>query len=243
MIDSLNINEFSKLSEEDQVRLINLLKAQVRHTSGRLIDSFFPDDGPFSYKNYPKHLEFFDAGLKYRERCFMAGNRVGKTIAGGAECTYHLTGNYPHWWDGYRLTKPARVLAAGDTTQTTKDIIQATLLGDYLDMGGGLIPRDCIGPHTAKAGVAQGIESIKVRHITGGWSTLKLRSYEQGRKIFQGTEEDIIWYDEEPPLDVYNEGLVRTMTTNGRTIVTFTPLAGMSQTVMSFLPKEYQLSA
>lgn len=244
MIDSLNIKEFSKLSEEEQVKLIQLLQAQARHTSGRLIDSFFPESGKFSYDKYPKHMEFFDAGLDYRERCFMAGNRVGKTIAGGVECTYHLTGQYPDWWRGYRFDRPCRVLVAGDTTQTTKDILQATLLGDYIDMGGGLIPRECIGPHTSKSGVAQGVESIKVRHIpTGGWSNLKLRSYEQGRKIFQGTEEDIVWFDEEPPLPVYNEALIRTMTTNGRTILTFTPLQGMSETVMTFLPKEYALSA
>jgi phage terminase large subunit-like protein len=225
------------------VYLIQILQAEKRHTSGRLIDSYFPDSGPYRLDLYPKHLEFFDAGKTYRERCFMAGNRVGKTIAGGVEVTYHLTGAYPHWWDGYRLDRPARVLVAGDTTQTTKDILQAKLLGDFLDMGGGLIPRECIGPHTSKSGVAQGVESIKVKHVSGGWSTLKLRSYEQGRKIFQGTEEDLIWFDEEPPLDVYNESLVRTMTTGGRTILTFTPLMGMSDTVMTFLPKEYQLSA
>ena len=30
---------------------------------------------------YAKHLEFFEAGAKYRERCFMAANRVGKSRA------------------------------------------------------------------------------------------------------------------------------------------------------------------
>ena len=48
---------------------------------------------------YAKHLEFFEAGAKYRERCFMAANRVGKTLgAGGFETAAHLTGEYPFKW-------------------------------------------------------------------------------------------------------------------------------------------------
>lgn len=216
--------------------------AEARHIDGNRINDYFPDDGKLRRDLYTKHLEFFEAGKDFRERCFMAGNRVGKTIAGGVEVTYHLTGRYPVWWNGRRWDRPVRCMAAGDTTQTTKDILQAKLLGDYDDMGGGLIPRETLGEHTSKSGTAKGIESIKVKHVTGGWSSLKLRSYEQGRKIFQGTEEDVIWFDEEPPNEVYNEALVRTMTTNGITIITFTPMLGMSETVMGFLPKEYQLA-
>lgn len=243
MIDTLSTDDWSKLSEADQISVIQILQAQKRHTEGRLVDQYFPADGPFRLELYPKHVEFFDAGKEYRERCFMAGNRVGKTIAGGIECVYHLTGDYPEWWEGRVFENPIRALAAGDTTQTTKDILQLKLLGDYYDMGGGLVPRAAIGPHTAKAGISQGIESIKIRHKSGGWSTLMFRSYEQGRKIFQGIELEFVWFDEEPPLEVYNEALIRTATTNGCSIITFTPLMGMSETVMSFLPKEYQLSA
>ena len=39
-------------------------------------------------------------------------------------------------------------------------------------------------------------------------------------------------------MDVYGECLVRTMTTDGIVMLTFTPLAGMSDVVISFLPKE-----
>ena len=72
---------------------------------------------------------------------------------------------------------------------------------------------------------------------------LTLKSYEQGRKKFQGTEIDLVWLDEEPPEDVYSECVTRTMTTGGIVYLTFTPLEGLSNVVMSFLPKEYQLSA
>ena len=45
-----------------------------------------------------------------------------------------------------------------------------------------------------------------------------------------------IWLDEEPPLDVYGECLIRTATTNGIIMLTFTPLEGLSDTVLQFQP-------
>ncbi len=38
-------------------------------------------------------------------------------------------------------------------------------------------------------------------------------------------------------MDVYGECLIRTATTDGIIFLTFTPLAGMSDVVMSFLPE------
>src|SRR3546814_8756640 len=38
-----------------------------------------------------------------------------------------------------------------------------------------------------------------------------------------------------PPVDIYMEGVTRTNTTLGPVYLTFTPLLGMSQTVMRFL--------
>ena len=62
-----------------------------------------------------------------------------------------------------------------------------------------------------------------------------MKAYQQGRGSFEGTEQDLVWLDEEPPMDVYTEALIRTMTTDGMVIMTFTPLEGMSDVVMSFL--------
>jgi len=54
---------------------------------------------------------------------------------------------------------------------------------------------------------------------------------------FQGTGKHVIWLDEEPPADVYDECLLRLMTTNGLLIATFTPLLGLSDVAMRFLPE------
>jgi len=52
---------------------------------------------------------------------------------------------------------------------------------------------------------------------------------------WQGETLDFVWFDEEPPLDIYMEGLTRTNATGGLTMITFTPLLGMSDVVSMFL--------
>ncbi len=64
---------------------------------------------------------------------------------------------------------------------------------------------------------------------------LRFKSYEKGREKWQGETLDGVWFDEEPPLDIYIEGLTRTNATGGIVIVTFTPLLGMTEVVSMFL--------
>ncbi len=84
-------------------------------------------------------------------------------------------------------------------------------------------------------GVADLLDTITVRHVTGGISKIKLKYYEQGREKWQGETLDFVWFDEEPPLDIFMEGLTRTNATGGIVWVTFTPLLGMSEVVRRFL--------
>lgn len=199
---------------------------------------------------YPRHMEFFRLGAKCRFRCFMAGNRVGKTFSGGGyEMTCHLTGQYPEWWEGKRFHHPVRAWACGKTNETTRDIVQKTLVGDVTFSGqrkvvdgSGVIPLDCIGLDpgqiTWKQGVADLIDTIKIKHVSGQYSTLGLKSYQQGRGAFEGTAMHVIWDDEEPPMDVYGEQAIRLATTKGILMLTFTPLAGVSEVVQKFMPDD-----
>ena len=226
-----------------KLELHRRLKEQARRKRYNLIKDVFPETGDYRRELYPKHMEFFRAGATHRERLLLAANRVGKTVAGGAELTYHMTGEYPAWWDGYRFDRPVQCLAAGDTSQTTRDIIQTKLLGGLWgtpEFGTGLLPGDLLGKPTPARGVANLYEEITVEHVSGGTSRLMLRSYEQGRKIFQGTEQHFIWLDEEVPKDVYDEALIRTMTTGGLVIMTFTPLSGLTPLVVDFLEAKHE---
>ena len=63
---------------------------------------------------------------------------------------------------------------------------------------------------------------------------LAFKTYDQGRTKWQGETLDVVWFDEEPPQDVYVEGVTRTNATGGMVYLTFTPLKGISDVVHSF---------
>lgn len=200
--------------------------------------AYFPDEGPLRRENYPKHMEFFAAGAEFSERLFMAANRVGKSASGAFEMACHLTGIYPNWWVGRRFSHPIEAWACGTTSETTRDIVQGKLLGPWDRPGEalGMIPAHLSSQPTPRPhGLRGTVEAVKVKHSSGGWSLLSFKAYEQGRKSFEGTSKHVIWNDEEPPMDVYQEQLLRTLDCNGIMIVTFTPLQGMSEVVQGFV--------
>ena len=188
---------------------------------------------------YPKHVAFMEAGATYRERCIMAANRIGKSELGAFETTLHLTGLYPHWWVGRQFTEPVHWWGSGDTGKTTRNIIQEKLLGPPSAIGTGFIPAHLITHTTKKTGVPDAYETVWVRHVSGGISTLELKSYDQRREAFQGTAQHGIWLDEEPPMNIYTECLLRTMQTSdfpgGIIMLTFTPLKGRTELVRQFM--------
>lgn len=225
-------------SRKEKEEHLKLLEERERRRQQNKINELYPDHGKLARKNYPKHLSFFSS--EARERLFLAANRVGKSYGvGGYEVALHLTGKYPKWWKGRRFDRPTNGWVAGQTNQTTRDICQLILLGDFNSFGTGLIPGDLIKPNPPrKAGIPEAYELLNVKHVSGGWSTVGFKAYDQKRKSFEGTSKDFIWMDEEPPLDVYTECVLRTMTTDGLIILTFTPLLGMSEVVMQFLTDE-----
>jgi len=230
-------------------RFAMLLRERQKRQAQRQFFNLFPEettevDGLTIHSRllYPRHMEFFLAGAVYRERCFMAANRVGKTVAGAYECTCHLTGLYPAWWEGRRFNEPIRCWAAGKTDETTRDIVQQAMFGDIVFENGrkalsgkGMVPGYLIGRPNWKRGTDDLLDTILIKHVSGGWSKLGLKSYKQGRGAFEGTSQHVIWLDEECPMDVYGECLVRTATVNGLMMITFTPLEGLTDTVMQFM--------
>lgn len=192
--------------------MLALLEEKERRKRRRKLFDLYPETGPLRRDLYVKHMQFFGAGTEHMERCMMAANRVGKTWGvGGYETALHLTGLYPDWWPGRRFNDPVGAWAAGDTRTTTRDIVQVALLGVGGDagtgeLGTGLIPGDLIaGKPTPMQGVPGGVDTVAVRHKSGGVSILGFKSFDQGRRTFQGTKKQVAWLDEEPPIDVYEE--------------------------------------
>lgn len=220
-----------------------LLAEAERRKARRKLYTLYPDEGPLRRELYAKFMDFFAAGATERERAIIAANRVGKSFGvGGYETTLHLTGRYPEWWEGRRFDHPIGAWAVGETSETTRDIVQYILTGvggerEGGELGTGLIPGDdIVGQPSRKSAPTGAFDTLSVRHQSGGTSVVGFKAYDQGRSKFQGTSKHLIWLDEEPPIDVYSECLTRTMTVNGIMLCTFTPLEGISDVVLKYMP-------
>lgn len=224
-------------SAGDMARLLKQLEYLKESAKFSGFRKWFVPGTPYGIENLPKHKAFMDAGRDYSERYLSGSNRSSKTVSACFESTLHLTGLYPDWWDGKVFKKPTAGWAASDTASSTKNIIQREFLGDPGNYGTGMIPADLIVGTTAKAGVSGAVETIQVRHVSGGVSNVTLLSYEQGIKAFYGTAKDWVWLDELPPAEIANEAYIRTMTTGGIIYITATPLEGLTPLVLNFYLK------
>lgn len=218
--------------------------------------SLFPETGSLRRDLYPKQMAFFAAGgdhepmpgcppncdgKGHQERALIAANRVGKTMAVCYELTLHAVGYYPEWWKGRRFKKPITVWVSGEDSKSVRESLQVTLLGPPENQGTGLIPKANVVSTTARPGVPDAVDTITVKTSWGGNSRIAAKSYDQGREAFQAAAVDVMVFDEEPPSSIYTEGLTRTMSTqpgqpNGIVLCSFTPLSGLSNVVLSYLP-------
>jgi phage terminase large subunit-like protein len=186
------------------------------------------------YKPYLLQAKFHAAGLSHRERLLMAGNQLGKTLAGGFEAAMHATGRYPDWWEGRRFDRPTIGWACGVTGEVVRDTVQKILVGRPGQAGTGAIPKDAIVELVSARGIPELLDTIKVTHVSGGVSIIGLKTYASGREKFQGETLDWVWLDEEPPADIYTEALTRTNVGANPVWITVTPLQGVSTVVKRF---------
>jgi len=160
-------------------------------------------------------------------------------MTAGEEVAIHMTGLYPDWWEGRRFTHPVQVWTGCETNELSRDVIQYELLGEEGAHGTGWIPKESLkSVKYRQAGVPDVVDVIKVKHVSGGVSVVKLKTYEQGRKKWQGTSKDIVWLDEEPSWEVFSEAKTRTLDSKGMIILTFTPLSGSTGVVEFLIDKD-----
>lgn len=214
--------------------LAELLAEKRRRDRNKFL-RMYPDSGPFRRELYPKHMQVIRATASSNQVAFIAANKIGKSELGCYCLAAWLTGRYPEWWDGRRFDRPTTIWAVGEKNSVVRDSLQLKLLGPLSDLGTGLIPGDAIVRATRKSGLADAIDTLSIRHVSGGLSSLRFKSYEEGRKAFQATDLDVLLCDEEPPMEVWVEALLRTMVRQGLALLTFTPLSGWSDVVEEFL--------
>lgn len=169
------------------------------------------------------------------DRLFSAGDYLltHNSVAGAFETACHLTGEYPSWWEGRVFDHPVDAWACGKTSKVTRDTVQKELVGEII--GEGMIPRNSIAKMWSKQGTPRAIETVEVKHSSGGTSRVTFKSYEEGTQSFYGTARHLCWLDEEADEYIYSECFLRTATTGGIIYTTFTPKHGVTPFVLSFL--------
>jgi phage terminase large subunit-like protein len=183
----------------------------------------------------------WDFEVAHTHNYICAGVVHHNTQTACAEVAIHMTGLYPPWWEGIRFKKPVSVWTGCESNELSKDIVQFGLLGPEGEHGTGWLPKSTLGKVTYRqSGVKEVVDTIKVHHVSGGLSTVTLKTYHAGkgepsRRQWQGTSRDLIWLDEEPPPELYTEALTRILDSNGRLMLTFTPLQGATSVVNHFI--------
>lgn len=126
------------------------------------------------------------------------------------------------------------VWTGAESNEASRDIVQKALLGT--PHGTGWIPENRLEKVTwRQAGVSEVVDTIKVKYKTGGTSVITLKTYEQGRRKWQGTSKHLVWNDEECPMDIFTESLTRLLDVRGIYMQTFTPLLGNTDVVQHFV--------
>lgn len=168
---------------------------------------------------HKKQLQFHKS-LK-RNRWVFGGNRTGKTECGAVEAIWLARGNHP-----YRPNKPNVVgWVVSLSTRVQKEVAQDKIL-KYLNKSW---VQDIVMKQGKKSSAEYGIiECIVIKNVFGGLSKIYFKSCEEGRDKFQGASLDFVWFDEEPPEDIYTECRMRVIDKCGEIFGTMTPLKGIT---------------
>ncbi len=170
-------------------------------------------------KIHAKQMEFHRC-LK-RNRWVFGGNRSGKTECGAVETVWLARGIHP-----FRANRPnIECWVVSLSQQVQRDVAQQKVLY-YLDKS--WIKQIVMNSGSRSSPEYGVIDSIVIANVFGGTSRITFKSCEAGRDKFQGASLDFVWFDEEPPQDIYEECRMRVLDRRGHIFATMTPLKGLS---------------
>lgn len=156
------------------------------------------------FKPLTQQAKFKDCPAKIKGA--FGGNRSGKTEEGAEYViTKCLAKPKQRWW------------ACAETLEDSREIQQRKVWS--------LLPKNRV--KYCYYDEVNGFRNRKIIFDNG--SQLHFKSYEQGREGMQGTDQDGIWDDEEPPYDVYREQRMRLIDRDGEMIFTMTSLMGVTE--------------
>lgn len=205
------------LSETQRDLLERLIDVDNELISRRAVDAL--SNYNTGDKIHLKQLAFHKC--QKRNRWVFGGNRSGKTECGAVETVYFARGIHP-----YRKNKDdVKGWVVSLSSRVQRDVAQAKILR-YLK-------KDWIEDIVMAEGRADSatngvIDKIIVKNVFGGRSEIGFKTCEMGREKFQGTSLDFVWFDEEPPKDIYDECKMRILDRCGDIYGTMTPLKGLT---------------
>jgi phage terminase large subunit-like protein len=190
---------------------------------------------------YDWQFEFCSNTKSFYESCLCSANQIGKTRVGTTMDAYHLTGEYPDDYPGYKFDFAPLCWSLGYSMEKTRDLLQNELFGTYshqLGFAGGLIPKEKIHSFESAQGTINAMRTVRVKHKLGV-AVIQFWSYTQGQHAIMGDVVDWVHVDEEPRDQTIRPQLL-TRTINGdrgkggRVIYTFTPENGRTELVIQF---------
>lgn len=243
--------DLTNKTDEELREIAAALKALSDKNKYTKLKTVFPAVGPLRRELYPEALKYMAAGKDKRFRVFFGGNRSGKSFTNAVEVAYHMTGEYPDFWEGRRFKKLTTVWIIAESGALWRDSLQRLLFGEAgEEVGTGLLPlaknNNGVGIINdgwySMAGTPGGIGSCVVKNKKGFHVNLVVKTNEMQREQFQAAKVDIVLFDEEPREDIYEECLMRLMSTGrdkepGIAMLAFTPLKGLSNVILKFLPQ------
>ncbi len=167
---------------------------------------------------HQKQINFHKCNCK--NRWVFGGNRTGKTECGAVEVVYLARGIHP-----FKENKPCDGWVVSLSKQVQRDVAQSKILHylrpDWID-------KIVVSSGSQDSPESSVIDFILVKNVFGSLSKIGFKSCDQGREKFQGSSLDYVWFDEEPPSEIYQECRMRVLDRCGQVFGTMTPLKGLT---------------
>jgi phage terminase large subunit-like protein len=209
------LRELEAYDSQEALAILEAVEANKRQTS------YIKYWSPYKEGNQPALFKAFTPDKKVIG--LLGGNRSGKTEVGAAiAIAWFLGKDYfkdePAWeWvKDLPIPEPPNVIwVVGLDFPTVRDV----LWGEKIRRGKdhpALFPSD---PSLVKK-----ISDSEYQILGTNGSLLTCKSADSGREKFQGASVDLVWIDEEPEVEIYDECYQRTVDCAGKILITLTPL-------------------
>lgn len=200
-----------------QEEILYKLQLVEKELEKRKIDDFLSHYNK-GRKKHKKQMLFHKCNKK--NRWVFGGNRSGKTECGAVETVWLARGIHP-----YKKNKRVDCWVVSLSRQVQRDVAQSKILHYLRKSWIEAVVMESGRKDSVESGI---IDFILVKNVFGTLSKIGFKSCDQGREKFQGTSLDFVWFDEEPPYDIYKECKMRVMDKKGMIFGTMTPLKGLT---------------